>query len=301
MSRRLFRRDFFKQSLAFLSGLFFLQGSSQNLRAEDKRDCSIDNHVSLINDTIKTIRNLRTIHGNFTKQEIPDSKLQLILQSTVRAANSSNMQTYSIIVVKDRAKMEKISGYQASCMLLYCVDYTRLKASAKSLGHSYYPDNIVSFVTGSINTILAAQTAAIAAKSLGIDYLFTNGIHRGDMERVWNILDLPQEHCFPLIALFLGYPTNEPAYKMGRLERTGIIHYDKYQPLTKDKLDEITTQYDDRTLHISLIDNWEEKGYKHYLDWLFADWMKRRSKPTDCETQMFDLLKRSDFVDLQKS
>ena len=33
--------------------------------------------------------------------------------------------------------------------------------------------------------MLAVQTAVIAAKSLGIDSLLTNGVHRGDMERLW--------------------------------------------------------------------------------------------------------------------
>ena len=77
------------------------------------------------------------------------------------------------------------------------------------------------FVTGSTNTILAAQTAVIAAKSLGIDSLLTNGVHRGDMERLWEMLGLPRQYCFPLIALVLGYAAKEPAYQKGRLSGPG--------------------------------------------------------------------------------
>src|ERR1035438_3238583 len=84
-------------------------------------------------------------------------------------------------------------------------------------------------------SILAAQTAVIAAKSMGIDSLLTNGIHRGDIERLWEILELPQESCFPLIALLLGYPKTEPAYQMGRLRGPGVVHYEKYQRMIKDE------------------------------------------------------------------
>jgi hypothetical protein len=43
--------------------------------------------------------------------------------------------------------------------------------------------------------------------------------HNLDAERVWKLLDLPQAQCFPLIALVLGYPTQEPAHQKGRLDQ----------------------------------------------------------------------------------
>jgi nitroreductase len=182
------RRAFMKQSAILGGGALLWHDGGQNLQADQKSTSSNEEKTPPANDTLKTIQSLRTTHGNFTAKEIPEASLQLILQASVRAANASNMQSYSIVVVKDRKLMKEVCTYQGSYMLLYCVDYNRLKASAEALGHPYYPDNIVNFVTASINTALAAQTAAIAARSLGLDYLITNGIHRGDMERVWKLL-----------------------------------------------------------------------------------------------------------------
>jgi nitroreductase len=252
-----------------------------------------------VNETIKTIGSLRTIHGNFLDKPLPESALQTILQASIRAANASNMQSYSIVVVKDRPKMKAVCTYQGSCMLLYCVDFNRVKASAESLGYSYFPDNIEAFVTASINTVLAAQTAAIAAKSLGIDSLITNGIHRGDMERVWKLLDLPQTSCFPLLALVLGYPTEEPRFRKGRLDGVGVIHYENYHRLSKEEVADITRQYDDKERHLALNEDWKAQGYNHYMDWWFKEWLGG-SKPADRETQMLRFLKRSGFVELQK-
>jgi nitroreductase len=280
------RRAFLKQGALLGGGLLLAQTDPRATAAPGQP----------ANETLKTIASLRTIHGNFLDKEIPPATIQQVLQASIRAANASNNQSYSIIVVKDRALMQQVCTYRGSCMLLYCVDYRRMKASAESLGHPYFPDNVVNFVTASINAAFAAQTAVIAARSLGLDCLTTNGIHRGDMERVWTLLDLPQTYCFPLIAVVLGYPTQEPAYRMGRLDGAGVVHEGKYQRLTKDQVEEITRKYDDSGQHLGLDDTWKAQGYKHYLDWYFQV-RAGSSKPTEKETQMLRLLKRSGFVE----
>jgi nitroreductase len=246
------------------------------------------------NPTLETLRSLRTIHGNFLEKPIPDSALEEILQATVRTANASNMQSYSIVVVKDRRKMKELCGYAGGCLLLYCADYTRLKAAAGALGHPYVPDGMVSFVTAALNATLAAQTAVVAAKAQGIDSQLTNGIHRGDMERVWRLLELPKTHCFPLIALVLGYAAQEPAYRTGRLSGPGVIHQEKYRALTKEETAAIIAQYDDPKLHLALNEDWR-KTHKHYLDWFFQVWVGRGG-PAQQESQMLKLLMRGNFV-----
>ena len=292
------RRSFLKHSALAGSSLLFLSVGSRGLGAEPARSDGTD-ATAPTNDTLKTIRSLRTIHGNFLDQPLPELALQAILRASVRAANASNMQSYSIVVVKDRQTMRDLCGYRGSCLLLYCVDFNRVTATAALMGYPYFPDNMTAFVTASVNTGLAVQTAAIAARSLGLDYLITNGIHRGDMERVWKILDLPARRCFPLIAMILGYPTEEPSHQKGRLDGPGVIHYEKYHPLTTSEAEDIVRQYDDPERHLALEEDWKAKGYKHYLDWYFKDWLGD-TKPPEKETQMLRLLKRSGFVELQK-
>jgi nitroreductase len=295
------RRSFLQQTALAGGGLLFLAAGSGRLGAESAAAGGADIPPTPANDTLKTIRSLRTIHGNFLDKPLPEPALQTILQASVRAACASNNQSYSIIVVKDCKMMKDVCGYRGGCLLVYCADYNRIKASAESLGYRYDPSTIENFVTASINTLLAAQTAVIAARSLGIDSLLTNGIHRGDMERLWPLLDLPPTHCFPVIALVLGYPTQEPTHRMGRLDGPGVIHQDKYHRLTKEEVAEITRQYDDKERHLGLNEDWDTQGYKHYLDWYFKAWVGRNNQPVTEETQMLRLLKRSGFVEPQKA
>ena len=249
-----------------------------------------------MNETLKTIHSLRSIHGNFSLQEIKDEDLKVILDTCVRSANASFRQSYSIIVVKDRGLMKKLSGFVGSRTLVFCVDYTRIIDTATHMNHSFTADGVIPFITGSTDTILAAQTAAIAAKSLGIDSLFTNGIHRGKMNRVFELLDLPDEHCFPLIALVLGYPDKEPDHLKGRLNGPGVIHYDKYHKLTANELDELTGRYDDPDNHLWLNDIWMKEGFEHYLDWFFKKWSTRGGKP-EGKSQMAEILEKIGFME----
>jgi FMN reductase [NAD(P)H] len=225
-----------------------------------------------MNETLNTIHSLRTIHGNFSSQEIKDEDMKTILDACVRAANSSAKQDYSVIVVKDKKLMRELCGYVASRVLIFCVDYNRIIDTAKHMNHSYPVDSIFQFILGSTDTILAAQTAAIAAKSIGIDSLFTEKIYINDIPRTYELLDLPEKYCFPLIALVLGYPDQEPDHQLGRLNGAGVIHYDKYHKLTTEELDELVGSYDDPDNHMYFLDTWKKKSFDHYLDWFYKKW-----------------------------
>jgi nitroreductase len=225
-----------------------------------------------MNETLQTIHSMRTIHGDFSEQEISDSDLNLILESSIRTANASARQSYSIIVLDDKKQMKELFSYQGSRALIYCVDYTRIGAEARHLGHEFDNDDIIGFITGTIDTALAAQTAVISARSLGIDSMITNGLHRNNLDRVYQLLQIPETSCFPLITVVLGYPRQEPDYQKGRLSSKFMVHYGKYKIPTEEHLEDIVAEYDDHSKHLGLIDNWEQQGFQHYLNWFFTKW-----------------------------
>ncbi len=249
-----------------------------------------------MNETLKTIHSLRSTHGNFGEREVSAQDVQTIVEASVRAANASARQSYSIVVVEERDLIKQLCGYTGSKALLYCVDYNRITDTAAHMGHSFDPSGIVSFVTGAVDTMLAAQTAAVAACSLGIDSLFTNGVHRGDMTRVYKLLALPEQYCFPLIMLVLGYADAQPAFLKGRLTGAGVVHWGRYHRLTAEELDELVAQYDSVDAHLMLSDAWKAEGMAHYLDWFYTKW-STRGGPGTGYSQMFDLLGRMGFLE----
>lgn len=225
-----------------------------------------------MNETLQTIHSLRTIHGNFSDREIGDDDLNQILEACVRTANASARQSYSIIVLDDRENMKELFGYQGSRALIFCVDFTRISDTARHIGHEFDNDDIIGFITGTIDTMLATQTAVIAAKSLGIDSLITNGLHRNNLDMVYEVLQLPETSCFPLITVVLGYPKQEPEYIKNRLSLEHVVHPGHYHRLTPEQMERIVAEYDDHTRHIGLIDDWERMGFQHYLEWFYTKW-----------------------------
>lgn len=66
-----------------------------------------------MNETLKTIHSMRSVHGDFNDQAVEEEDLQTILTAAVQAANSSSRQAYSIVAVRDKETM-KFFGYTAS-------------------------------------------------------------------------------------------------------------------------------------------------------------------------------------------
>ncbi|MCP4155557.1 MAG: nitroreductase [bacterium] len=259
-----------------------------------------------MNETLKTIHNLRTIHGDFSDKEITPGDLQTILDAAVQTATASAMQLYSIVVIEDKEVMKQL-GYQGSKTLLFCVDINRHIDLANHMDYQFPEANPEWFVTGSSDTMLAAQTAVIAAKSLGIDSLLTNCVHRGDMERVYRLVELPRENCFPLIALVLGYPRKEPENHIkGRLKGPGVIHYGKYTGLSEEEIKRVIDEYDDsEKIFLELIKHWKRAGSAHYLDYFYSKWLEcprkseakvpESSAPKE-EPQIVEILKKTNFL-----
>jgi nitroreductase len=243
--------------------------------------------------TLETLTSLRSIHGNFSDREVTPQDLQTILDCAIRAANASNRQSYSIVVVEDSDAILNCCGYRGSKALLFCVDFNRLVALAEHTGHSYDAGGSVNFITGAVDTLLVAQSAAVAAKALGIDSLFTNGIHRKGLAKVAQQFNLPAKYCFPLILLILGYPSEEPAVLKGRV-RSGVIHSGRYQQLSGTELDALVREYDAPENHLGLSNTWAADGFDHYLDWFFEKW-SGRGDPAK-EKEFIDFLIQAGFL-----
>jgi nitroreductase len=222
-----------------------------------------------MNETLQTIHRLHTTHGNFDKRPLSADDLQAILAASVRTANASNAQNYAIIVVEDQGVMKEVAGYVAPVMLLYCVDLQRNIDLAQHLGCTYSYDPAWAMLTCVSDVAFAAQTAVIAAHSLGINNLLTNGTQRGDPRRLWRLLDLPPRNCFPTVALYLGYATTQPATRSARLTEPGVIHRGKYQRPDKAALDELIALTDAPEFSPPASSPWREEGHPHFLTAFF--------------------------------
>lgn len=150
------------------------------------------------------------------------------------------------------------------------------------------------------DTILAAQTAAIAARALGINSMFTNSIHRGNLEKFYAKFKIPKRNCFPLIALILGYSTNENNAARGRLNGQGLIHYGEYHRLDEIELRDLVNDYDNQEKKLGLIffKRNTKKNFDRYLDWFYSVWSKTETAEYRIRKQneIWEVLKNAGFL-----
>ncbi len=188
---------------------------------------------------------------------VPEDMLQEILQAGIRASSSGNMQTYSIIVTRDRAlreqlylpHMEQSMVLDAPILLTFCADFHRMR---QWLAVSDAPDNFdnfMSFMIAAIDATLVSQNVALAAeaKGLGICYM---GSTLANCDAIGQILRLPP-NVVPVVGFSLGYPAEDPAPR-DRLPLDGLVHQETYQDYTPERIREI---YHER----------EVKGWERYM------------------------------------
>ena len=207
-------------------------------------------------NVIDQINEHRTIR-KYKPDPIEEEVLKEILEAGIRTSSSGNMQTYSIVITKDKLLREKLLEphlkqemvLEAPVFLTFCADFHRMR---RWLELSQAPDNFdnyFSFMVAAIDAILVSQTVALAAESkgLGVCYLGST-FANGDM--IGEILKLPM-NVIPVVGFSVGYPAEHPNLR-DRLPLTGLIHEDTYQEYSDSDILEI---YKDR----------EEFGWQRYM------------------------------------
>lgn len=180
---------------------------------------------------------------NFRPDPVPADILDDILAAAIQASNTGNMQIYSIIVTTRedlRAELCQQAHFNqqmvktAPVHLTFCADLSRFNQWCKQRGAEPGYDNFLSFFTASVDAIIAAQTACVAAEShgLGICYL---GTVNYNAETVGQILHLP-EHVVPVAAVVLGYPAQQPPVTH-RLPMEAVVHRETYSAFTAQQID----------------------------------------------------------------
>lgn len=185
-------------------------------------------------ETINALLNRRSIR-KYNNTPITDDHVNAILGAALRAPTSSNVQAYSVVVVRDQARKERISvpcGNQkhiVTCpvFLAFLADLTRIEAAFQRNGHSADGNNLEMGLVATIDAALVGMSAYIAAESLGIQGVMIGAV-RNDPEKIAEILELPQR-TYAVFGMCLGFPDEAPKQKP-RMPVSGIVHHEIYDP-----------------------------------------------------------------------
>ncbi len=198
-----------------------------------------------MNDIFSILRSHRSIR-KYKPEPVPDELLDDILNTARQAPTSSNLQAYSIVVVKDPEKkkaLARLCGDQpwvAQCpvFLAMCPDLHRLERVCRLRGYELNDRYIELFIVALVDTALVAQNILVAAEANGLGVCFIGGV-RNNPEPIAELLKLP-EKVLPLFGICLGYPDHDAMIKP-RLVPELVIHREEYRD---DDFETLVTEYD---------------------------------------------------------
>jgi FMN reductase (NADPH) len=186
----------------------------------------------ITSETIKVLHNRVSVR-KYSDTPVTEAHVDAILRASFRAPTSSNIQAYSVIVVRDpavKAKLAELTGNQkhvAECpvYLQFCADLTRMEAAMKRHGHDMENNNLEYCLVSSIDAALVGMSAYLVADSLGIKGLMIGAV-RNHPNEVGKLLGMPRR-VYPVFGMCLGWPAEAPKQKP-RMDTGLTVHYEKY-------------------------------------------------------------------------
>jgi len=246
-----------------------------------------------LNETINIINKRRSIRA-YEKKSISEEEKSLIINSALRSPTAGNMMLYSIIEVADYAIKEKLV---MSCdnqpfiarspfVLLFLADYQRWMDYFKASGvESLIDRDDVTprtpqegdLILACCDALIAAQTAVIAAESMGIGSCYIGDIME-NFEFHKKLLNLPK-YTFPITMVCFGYPTEKSLKReyTSRLQSEYVHFKDRYNRLSKE---ELLGMYKERELkkYIGSAENFGQHMYSKKFTSDFSTEMTRSVK-----------------------
>ncbi len=201
--------------------------------------------IATSSETIEMLHNRVSVR-TFRADPVPEAQIEAVLKAALRAPTSSNIQAYSVVVVRDAESRQRLSvatGNQSHVaetpvFLAFCADLTRIEWAMRRHGHSLDDNNLELGLVSTIDAALVGMSAYLAADSLGLKGVMIGGV-RNDPAEVARILDLPHR-VYCVFGMCLGWPSSTPQQKP-RMDYHDVVHFERYR---QDGLDRALDAYD---------------------------------------------------------
>jgi nitroreductase len=245
--------------------------------------------------------NRRSIR-KFSSKPVPEEIVQKIVEIGQRAPSACNLQTYSIIWVKDlEIKGKVLDACWASSQMrnvpvvfVICADVRRLGKTLDYLNAAHclkqrggYAIKLMSIIDAS----LVAENMTLTAECLGLGSVYL-GTALANSE-VIKILKLP-EGVLPLTLLCVGYPDEQPPTRP-RLPLSAILHVNGYRDPSDEEMKLFLEHMDDMLGREGYYQKYSNQGpsfrYSNHIQ------RKTATKPMQkADVEILQVLKETGFL-----
>ncbi len=190
-------------------------------------------------ETIALLRNRVSVR-KFTDAPVSEAMIETVLRAAFRAPTSSNIQAYSVVVVRDpvlKAQLSDVAGGQGHVratpvFLAFCADLTRVEQARKMHRHGIDDNSLEFGLVSSVDAALVGMSTYLAAESLGLKGVMIGAV-RNDALETARILGLPRR-VYCVFGMCLGWPADTPPQKP-RMDYDAMVHYERYGAFRGDR------------------------------------------------------------------
>ncbi|MEW5875706.1 MAG: NADPH-dependent oxidoreductase [Candidatus Zixiibacteriota bacterium] len=230
-------------------------------------------------DALRSHRSVR----RFTSEPVTDEQLRAILTTAQRSSTSSNLQSNSVVAVRDpetKQALSQLCGRQQQIIdcpvfLAHCADLNRAWRICQSAGYDFEARFMEYFLLGVVDATIFAQTALSAAEAIGLGGCMIGGARNHPFEMA-RLLELPPR-VFVVFGMTLGYPDWEkvPPHRP-RLALDAVLHEERYDDSKWDSLHadydvqmRETGIYGGRRINLAArVDGWTDRTAEGEYGWI---------------------------------
>lgn len=240
--------------------------------------------------------NRRTIRA-YSERQVPQELISDLLLKASHSPTTGNMQLYSAIVTRSAEGKSRLAPAHfgqpqvegASVVITFCADFNRFSRWCEERKAEPCYDNFQSLIAAILDTVAFAQQFNTLAEMAGLGVCWL-GTTTYNAQEIAEALELPRL-VVPVITLTVGYPANE-GEDVGRLPVEAIIHNEKYQDYTPERIEAFYADKESREDSRRFV---KENG-KDTLAQVFTDIRYPRANNELFTTKFLDFLKTSGFL-----
>ena len=169
----------------------------------------------------------------YTDKAVSEEMIEAILEAAFRAPTSSNIQAYSVVVVRDKETLQKLSVTtnnqkhvaNTPVFLAFCADLTRIEEAMQKNGTSIKDNNLETGLVSTIDAALVGMSTSLVAESFGLKGVMIGAVRNNPVE-VARTLNLPKQ-VYCVFGMCLGWPDQVPPQKP-RMAQAAMVHYEQY-------------------------------------------------------------------------
>ena len=181
----------------------------------------------------------RRVVRRYKDEPVPDSLLDALLAAAQSAPTKSDLQQYSIVVMRDPARIKQIADWigtmewiaTAPVFLVWSGDMRRNQRLCEQHGMPHANNNLDTFLNTAVDCSLAMAQFMAAAEAVGLGTCPISYV-RSHIERVTPLLSLPSG-VYPVAGLTVGWPVFRRPVSM-RLPPSVVVHRERYGDTQQD-------------------------------------------------------------------